>query len=389
LVEIPPLEEILNSKPLFYTKFDPKRIVNAYSLIEDKIKHPKRVQLIGTNGKGSTGRAIAHLASRAGLKVGHFSSPHILDFKERFWIDGKEAPQGELEKANRRLYTLLGSRVAKSLSYFEYQTLLAFILFENLDFQVIEAGLGGEFDATTVANYQLNVITPIDIDHKDFLGNSVEEIARTKLRAVEERALIGKQQNSIVYDIAKQIAKERGFELYLYKELFDIDRFQEIKSLKPSYPDYLLENIYLATLALDVLEIDYQLRELKELEIFGRFYKFKENIILDVGHNPLATKAVVNSLDKRVTAIFNLLEDKDIDEILNILKNKVAEVEIIKIENQRAVESKKLKEKLSSLNIPFKEFDGKLDSSKNYLVFGSFSVVEAFLKEVGAKGISS
>ena len=78
---IPPLAELLDSKPLFYTKFDPNRIVKSYKLIKNSLKHPTRVQLIGTNGKGSTGRALAHLAFKSGLRVGHFSSPHILNFK--------------------------------------------------------------------------------------------------------------------------------------------------------------------------------------------------------------------------------------------------------------------------------------------------------------------
>ncbi|HGZ70783.1 MAG TPA: bifunctional folylpolyglutamate synthase/dihydrofolate synthase, partial [Nitratifractor sp.] len=153
-------EELLESKPLYYKEFDPQRIVDAYRLIESHIKHPKRVQLIGTNGKGSTGRALAHLAYKSGLSVGHYTSPHILDFKERFWLNGTIASFAELEAAHQKLYSLLGRDIAFALSYFEYLTLLAFVLFENCDLQVIEAGLGGEYDATSVANYVLTVITP-------------------------------------------------------------------------------------------------------------------------------------------------------------------------------------------------------------------------------------
>ncbi len=201
------LQELLEQKPLYYKEFDPNRIVEAYKLLRSHIKHPKRVQLIGTNGKGSTGRAMAHMAAKSLLRVGHYTSPHILDFKERFWINGRFATLHELEEAHNKLYFLLGCEWAEALSYFEYLTLLAFVLFEECDLQVIEAGLGGEFDATSVADYSLTVVTPIGFDHSDFLGSSIEEIATTKLKAMAKEALLAKQSEKRDYDIAKLIAK--------------------------------------------------------------------------------------------------------------------------------------------------------------------------------------
>ncbi len=382
-MQIVPLQKFLATKPIYYKKFDPTRIVKAYNLIKDKINHPKRVQLIGTNGKGSTGRTIAHLAYRSGVRVGHFSSPHILDFKERFWYCGKNASLESLELAHKKLFKLLGKEIANSLSYFEYQTLLAFILFENFDLQVIEAGLGGEYDATSVANYELTVVTPIGFDHSDFLGNSLEEIATTKLKVIAKKALIAKQELE-VYNIAKKIAEEKNSRLYFYEELEckNIDKIEAIAKQK-GFANYLIENIVNATYALDILEIDYRVEDLESLELFGRFYKLLPNVTIDVGHNPLAAKAIFKALTSKVTLIFNILDDKDLSKTLEILKPKIKEVEIIKIETQRATELEKIENLLENIGLKYSYFDGKIKEDKEYLVFGSFYVVEEFLKRIG------
>jgi len=374
---IPPLAELLDSKPLYYTKFDPNRIIQAFKLIKNHIKNPKRVHIVGTNGKGSTGRALAYLAYKNGLRVGHFSSPHILDFKERFWIDNKFATDKELNIAHQKLYLLLGEQTAQSLSYFEYQALLAFVLFENLDLQVIEAGLGGEYDATSVLEYNLTIFTPIGYDHSSFLGNSIKDIATTKLKIMRNIAILAKQPYKEVLQIAKNISKETKTELIV----FDTNKYQEIKkSLLKPYPNYLIENITLAVIALDKLDINYDLQNLNSLEIFGRFYKLKPNVIIDVGHNSLAANAIKDALNDKVVLIFNILSDKDAKDVLKILKPKIKRVEIIKINSQRATDLKKIEMILTELDIDFSYFNNNINNNENYLVFGSFYTIEAFLK---------
>jgi len=323
------------------------------------------------------------LASSSGLRVGHFTSPHILDFKERYWIDGKFATNEELEIAHEKLYKLLGQEMAESLSYFEYQALLAFVLFEKLDLQVIEAGLGGEFDATSVANYELTVVVPIGFDHSDFLGENLEQIATTKLKAMASKALIAKQNNKEIYEIAKSIAKDMGTKLYFYEEL-ESKNLEQIKEIakQNAWADYLVENIINATFALDILGINYKVEDLASLKLFGRFYKIVPNVTIDVGHNPLAATAIVKAIEGKVTLIFNILGDKDLSKTLEILKPKIKDVEIIKIETQRATELKEIEELLDSLGLNYSYFNGELDEGKEYLVFGSFYVVEAFLKSV-------
>ncbi len=174
------LNVFLEAKPLYYDKIDHERVHKAYAILKTKIRHPKTLHLVGTNGKGSTGRMVAHLAFKAGLLVGHYSSPHILKFNERIWLDGVDASDEILELAHQELFGLLGNAISDSLSYFEYTTLLAFVVFQTCDLMVLEAGLGGEFDATNVCDKELSILTPIGLDHQDFLGETIEEIATTK-----------------------------------------------------------------------------------------------------------------------------------------------------------------------------------------------------------------
>ncbi len=384
------IRDFLDTKPLFYTKFDPNRIVKAYKLIKDKIKHPKRVHLIGTNGKGSTGRALAFLAYKSGLNVAHFTSPHIFDFRERFWINNKFATIDSLNRAHERLIKLLGSRVAVSLSYFEYQTLLAFVLFEDVDLQVIEAGLGGEYDATSVVDYNLTVFTPIGLDHATFLGNSLQKVATTKLKAMSNINLLAPQKDEVI-TIAKSLSQKIGAKIYLFDDLLDkIDTNKLIEIAKAKiWPNYLVQNIMVSLMGLNLLKIDYNIDNLKDLKLFGRFYRLMQNVIIDVGHNPLAAKAIFDSLDKRVDLIFNILDDKDAKEVLNILKPKIDRVWIIKLNNKRAMKEENLINILNDLKIKYDFFDGKLDKNRDYLVFGSFYVVEKFLEMIGVDSIET
>jgi len=187
----------LEAKPLYYKEIDHERVHHAYAMLKPHIKRPKTVHIVGTNGKGSTGRMIAHLAWKRGVSVGHYTSPHILKFNERIWLNGLDASDEVLEAAHQRLFSILGQEMSEALSYFEYTTLLAFVVFEKCDLMVLEAGLGGEFDATNVCDKELSVITPIGIDHQAFLGESIEEIASTKIRSIQKLALLAPQPAAI------------------------------------------------------------------------------------------------------------------------------------------------------------------------------------------------
>jgi len=124
--------EFLERKPLFYKKIDLNRMPNAYKLIKDKLNLTPIVHIVGTNGKGSTGRFLAHTLLKRGFSVGHYTSPHILKFNERIWINGRDISDDELQKVHLKLQKLLPKDVSETLSYFEYTTLLAAFAFEGL-----------------------------------------------------------------------------------------------------------------------------------------------------------------------------------------------------------------------------------------------------------------
>jgi dihydrofolate synthase/folylpolyglutamate synthase len=378
-------DTFLQNKPLYYKEIDHKRVHRAYALLKPHIREPRTVHIVGTNGKGSTGRMIAHLAYKSGLKVGHFSSPHILKFNERIWINGNDSRDEVLEAAHERLFIILGKELSESLSYFEYTTLLAFVVFENCDLMVLEAGLGGEFDATNVCDKALSVITPIGIDHQAFLGESIEAIAGTKIRSIQKQVLLSPQVYDEVVDIAKKIAKEKGAKLYLSECSSERVTQLEVIAEEKSWGDYLVENASVALQALDILECSYQIDDLRTLELFGRFFPWRKNIRIDVGHNPLAAKAIEKALDQKVILIYNSLDDKDYEAVLQTLKPKVKHVEILPIHSQRATTLSEIEKALEKVGISYGYFKNKIDKNEHYLVFGSFYVVEEFLNKMQKK----
>jgi dihydrofolate synthase/folylpolyglutamate synthase len=378
-------DTFLENKPLYYKEIDHERVHIAYGMLKPHIRQPRTLHVVGTNGKGSTGRMLAHLAYKSGLSVGHFSSPHILKFNERIWLNGSDSSDKVLEKAHQKLFTILGQEMSEKLSYFEYTTLLAFVVFENCDLMVLEAGLGGEFDATNVCDKALSVITPIGIDHQAFLGESIEEIAGTKIRSIQKALLLAPQVYDEVHEVAKQIADEKGAKLYL--SLCPSHRMTELEVIaeERSWGDYLIDNACVALQALDILDISYDVNDLRSLELFGRFYPLTENIRIDVGHNPLAAKAIVKALDDKVVLIYNSLDDKDYEAVLQTLQPKVKRVEIIPIDSQRATTLSEIEKALEKVGIAYGYFERKIDKDEHYLVFGSFYVVEEFLNKMQKK----
>ena len=378
----------LDAKPLYYKEIDHERIHIAYSLLKPQIKRPKTVHIVGTNGKGSTGRIVSHLAHTAGLSVGHYSSPHILKFNERIWLHGKDVSDKVLEQAHQKLFGILGREMSDALSYFEYTTLLAFIVFENCDLMVLEAGLGGEFDATNVCDKELSIITPIGIDHQAFLGETIEEIAGTKIRSIQKNVLLAPQVYDEVIEVAKEIANDVGADLRICTRLNRQDDPYGLWQIakQKGWGEYLIENATVALQALDILEIKYDIEDLKSLELFGRFYQLTKNVRIDVGHNPLAAQAIAKALDKNVVLIYNSLDDKDYEKVLSILQPKVKRVEIIPIDSQRATTLEEIEKALQKVGLEYSYFENEIKKDEEYLVFGSFYVVEAFLK--GRKGIN-
>ena len=372
------LEKFLDAKPLYYDEIDYSRMPRVYEKIKKHLWLPKIIHLIGTNGKGTTGRFLASSLHSIGFKTGHYTSPHILNFNERIWLDGKEVNEAILNNAHAELLNLLSEEDADSLSYFEYTTLLSMIVYKDCDYVVLEAGLGGEHDATAVFEKELTLVTPIDFDHEAFLGNTLKEIATTKLNAVEKNAIIGSQKFDEVY----QIANDLDAEVYRVDEFIDTSDIIKINAVSEelSLPHYLQENLKLAVSALNFLGMNYQKSDFSNGRLFGRLSRLNDNIYLDVGHNTLAASTILNSLSgKKYILVYNSYRDKNYREILRILKPIVERVEILPVCDGRIELEEKLHAALNELKIGYSSFK-EIKDDKFYLVFGSFSVAEAFLK---------
>ena len=137
------LVSFLEHKPLFYDVIDYERMPKTYARIAHHFTLPQILHVVGTNGKGSTGRFLAQMLLSHGHRVGHYTSPHILCFNERIWMDGKDADDALLQENHLALHALLTPAEASALSYFEYTTLLAMLIFsKRCDYVVLEAGLG-------------------------------------------------------------------------------------------------------------------------------------------------------------------------------------------------------------------------------------------------------
>ncbi|MDD3774983.1 MAG: Mur ligase family protein [Sulfurovaceae bacterium] len=383
---MPTLDLLLSTKPLYYKQIDYVRIKDAFEVVKPHIKIPKVIHIVGTNGKGSTGRMISHLLYKSGYSVGHYSSPHILKFNERFWLNGCDCDDQLLSNAHERLYNILTKEQSDGLSYFEYTTLLALFVFEKCDYIVLEAGMGGEHDATNVVPKVISVITPIDYDHQAFLGNDISSIASTKLRSIDKRAVIAPQVHQEVLHVANKIALQKDAKLYFVnRETSSHIKWINDIAMENSWGDFLVDNAITACEVLDVLGLVCDVQNLQTWTMMGRYFSYASNVHIDVGHNLLAAKAIDKLLLKPVMLIYNTLEDKPYRQILELLKPKIKKLLIIKIDSPRALKIEFLENTLKELEISYDFFNGIINAEDEYLVFGSFAVVEAFLKSEEVK----
>ena len=215
------LKDYLSDKPLFYDKIDYSRFPRAFASVREAIKPREIIHIVGTNGKGSTGRFLAQILTEFGFCVGHYTSPHIFKFCERFWLKGRDVSDDELEKAHQFLQGVLNDEFKSSLSYFEYATLLAAVLFRECDYVIFEAGMGSRYDATGVFDKSLSLFTPIGLDHTAFLGENIETIAQTKFYKPAKFALMNDFMDFRAVKIGREVAKEFGSNLLFAHEILD------------------------------------------------------------------------------------------------------------------------------------------------------------------------
>ncbi|TKX33096.1 Mur ligase family protein [Campylobacter aviculae] len=380
------ISDFLSKKSVCYDKIDRFLMFRMYEKYKDRLLAKPVIQIIGTNGKGSTGRFLVQLLESIGYSVGHYTSPHIFEFKERFYKNKDILSDKELELGHEELEKIFQKDLNK-LSYFEYATFLAIILFRECDYVIFEAGLGGEYDATSVFEKKMSIFTKIGFDHMQILGNSLEQIARTKLKAMSKKALISSDQDKVVLDLAKKIAFLKKTDLKISWKLESEElKYAENYVQKYQLSNYLKHNFYLALNAFELLiskeKLKSALLKLERLNLKGRCEQLTPNLYIDVGHNTMAAVALRDQfIGEKLILVYNSYQDKDIFEILKTLKPIIDTIKIYKyVSMERKLADDEIYKIANILGIRCEEFIS-LEKQKKTLVFGSFALVENFLKE--------
>lgn len=202
----------------------------------------KSIHIAGTNGKGSTAAMIASILQQAGYKTGLYTSPHLTDFRERIMIDGVMIPKPEVIKLTKTIRDKMEDGFI-SLTFFEFTTAMAFLYFakEMVDFAVIEVGMGGRLDATNVLTPVLGVITEIDIEHAEHLGEDIKSIASEKGGIIKRNGtVILSSVKTDVTETIESICKEKSTKLYrIGKDFIGERENTDIHPVTPSKPQSL------------------------------------------------------------------------------------------------------------------------------------------------------
>ncbi len=331
------------------------RVRRLLSELGDPHRRFRSVHIAGTNGKGSTAVYISSVLQEAGVRAGLYTSPHLHRFTERISISGEEIPPEQVVKYLEQILSII--RVAGpgfQPTYFEVTTAMAFAYFADagVEFAVVEAGLGGRLDATNVLEPDISVITNIALEHTEYLGESIEAIAREKGGIIKEGAdVVTGESDPRSLQVLQQICDEKGSRLIRAGDEIEIDSIVRNRRdgsrmfnyqgeehqwqglVVPLLGAYQVGN---AMLALGVFEALIRKRlKLPETAIRkglsnarwpGRMEVASADpyIILDGAHNPHASQALVTTLKedltyRRLILVIGILQDKDIPAMVSPL----------------------------------------------------------------------
>ncbi|WP_435952789.1 bifunctional tetrahydrofolate synthase/dihydrofolate synthase [Dryocola sp. BD626] len=326
---------------------------------------PTVFTVAGTNGKGTTCRTLEMVLMAAGFSVGVYSSPHLVRYTERVRIQNEELDEAYHTAAFAQIEAARGET---SLTYFEYSTLSALLLFKqlNVDVVILEVGLGGRLDATNIVDADVAVVTSIALDHTDWLGPDRESIGREKAGVFRggKPAVVG--EPDMPQTIA-DVAAEKGAQLlrrgvdWSYSVEPSGWSFKDAKGALAGLPLPLVPqpNAATALAALRASELDVSetaIREgIKNATLPGRFQIISEapRVILDVAHNPHAAAYLAGRLADlpkrgRVLAVIGMLHDKDIAGTLACLAAQVDSWYCAPLEGPRGATAEQLVEHLGS-----------------------------------------
>ncbi len=334
------------------------------------------IHVAGTNGKTSTSRMIESMLMEAGLTVGLTTSPHLHDVRERIRMQGQPIDLESFIETYEELapfLDLVDEQLGARLSYFEVMTAMAFAAFSDapVDVAVIEVGLGGSWDATNVVNADVCVITPIDLDHQKYLGDTIEEIASEKAGIIKEHnVVVAALQDPIAAEVIQDRATETSSALFfagrdfgvaervlaIGGQMISIDglsgRFDEV--VLPLLGEHQAANAALAVAAVEAFfgagvddrKLNSEIIEqgLGKVTSPGRLEIIRRGptVLVDVAHNPHGARSLFNALQTEVdfeylVAIVGMFADKDADQFLSTLQPAINHLIVTQTSHERAL----------------------------------------------------
>ena len=360
----------------FGIKLELSTIGNILRFLNHPQKNYHTVHVAGTNGKGSTSTYIASILRQAGFKVGIYTSPHLIKFNERICVDGKEISDQEVVEAYEAVNAVdIGKRKA---TFFEIATAMAFYHFAKADVEwaVIETGMGGRFDATNVVTPQASVITNLSIEHTDYLGNTIAELANEKGGIIKQNTpVVTAVSQPSGMEVLKKLAKEMNAPLYKLKQDFSIRKTPNKDTLnyrglnqtfnqlvQPLPGEHQKENLSLGLAACELIfdrlkdkDERYNLtpelveKGLAQAKWPGRLEIVQEEprVIVDGAHNLKAAQVLGKYLtqtlsDRDMTLVVGILDDKPHEAMLEYLVPCAKRVIITKAKIDRSLETQVL-----------------------------------------------
>jgi len=399
-------QETLNSEEI---DLDLERINLVASRLEIEAPTDRTFLIAGTNGKGTTVALIEELLVNKKLRVGSYTSPHLIDYNERICVNNKPIDNARLIDSFKLIESVRGN---VALTFFEFGTLSAFTILNDFkcDAWVIEVGLGGRLDATNIITPSISIITNIDLDHQGWLGSTIDKIAKEKAGIISHSipCIFGDSPVPPAIQIA---VDSEGSNLYAWDSDFFLvdngDSFQW-KGRNTTIDSIIIPSHWgpgechnLASSLTSIEIVDSKLlpsaKELNHLlsnfSVPGRFeiIEKKQTWILDVAHNPHAAenlKKKLESLDphKKITAILSMMRDKDVIGFVKILDDLVAQWIVCEMDTPRSHSAQALHKKLidcgmanvsaeSGLMEAFSNIKNCTKKNDRILITGSFEIV--------------
>ncbi|MAP80081.1 MAG: tetrahydrofolate synthase [Aequorivita sp.] len=311
----------------YKANFEPTIKLAAY--LNNPEKSFKSIHVAGTNGKGSTSHMLASIFQEAGYKTGLYTSPHLKDFRERIKVNGKMISKEYISQfvaAHKPYFE------ENNLSFFEMTVGLAFDYFksEKVDIVIVEVGMGGRLDSTNIINPEVAVITNIGLDHTQFLGNTIKQIAAEKAGIIKNNTpvIIG-ETTPETKDVFEEIALQKKAAI-TYTETIDEKNY--VSDLKGRYQQ---KNIRTVLASLKILnDLGWNISEenitngllktIKNTGLLGRWQILQEQpkVICDTAHNKEGLQLVIaqlaNEQFKKLHIVFGVVSDKDLTPVLSL-----------------------------------------------------------------------